>query len=160
LIFQSLPLAFGQLPGGRIVAALFFVLLTFAAWTSAISIIEPGVAWLMETWGLSRKRAAWSLGGAIWFFGFLSVLSFNLLSEVTFFRGTFFDNLDFLTSNILLPLGGLAIVIFAGWVMCRNSTAEEIDPAAGGGYRLWRFLARYAAPVAVVMIFLNAIGVF
>jgi NSS family neurotransmitter:Na+ symporter len=82
------------------------------------------------------------------------------LSEVRFFRGTFFDNLDFLTSNILLPLGGLAIVVFAGWVMCQNSTAEEIDPAAGGGYQLWRFLARYVAPVAVVMIFLNAIGVF
>jgi NSS family neurotransmitter:Na+ symporter len=160
LIFQSLPLAFGQLPGGQIVAALFFVLLTFAAWTSAISIIEPGVAWLMETWGLSRKTAAWSLGGVIWIFGLLSVLSFNRLSEVTFFRGTFFDNLDFLTSNILLPLGGLAIVVFAGWVMCQNSTAEELDPAAGAGYQLWRFLARYAAPVAVVMIFLNAIGVF
>jgi NSS family neurotransmitter:Na+ symporter len=160
LIFQSLPLAFGQLPGGQIVAATFFLLLTFAAWTSAISIMEPGVAWLIETLKLSRPTAAWSIGSLIWLVGILNVLSFNVIADVTFLRGTVFDNLDFLTSNILLPLGGLAIIVFAGWIMSRNSTADEIDPAAGLGYRGWRFLARYIAPVAVVLIFLNAIGLF
>jgi len=160
LIFQSLPLAFGQLPGGSIVATAFFLLLTFAAWTSAISLMEPGVAWLIEVLRLSRSAAAWSLGGLIWLLGFLSVFSSNLLSEVTFLRGTFFDNLDYLTANIMLPLGGLAIVIFAGWVMSGNSTADEIDPQAGTGYRAWRFLARWVAPIAVIMVFLNVIGLF
>ena len=160
LVFQSLPLAFGHMPGGTFVAGAFFLLLTFAAWTSAISLMEPGVAWLIETVQLSRTVAAWLLGIVIWAIGFLSVLSFNLLGDVNFLRGTFFDNLDYLTANIMLPLGGLAIVIFAGWVMSRNSTADEIDPHAGTGYRAWYFLARYIAPVAVVMIFLNAIGVF
>lgn len=160
LVFQSLPLAFGQMPGGPAVAALFFLLLTFAAWTSAISLMEPGVAWLIETFRLSRQLAAWSLGLSIWLLGFLSVMSFNVLEDVTFLRGSFFDNLDYLTANIMLPLGGLAIIFFAGWVMSRNSTADEIDPRGGKGYRTWYFLAKFVAPVAVVMIFLNAIGLF
>jgi NSS family neurotransmitter:Na+ symporter len=158
LIFQSLPLAFGQLPGGVVIAVLFFLLLTFAAWTSAISLMEPAVAWLIEARDISRGQAAWMIGGTIWLLGFLSVWSFNILSDFTLFGRTVFDNLDFLTSNIMLPLGGLAIVFFAGWIMCRNSTADELDPEAGTGYRAWRFSARYIAPVAVVVIFLNAVG--
>ncbi len=160
LIFHSLPLAFGQLPGGPIVATAFFLLLTFAAWTSAISLMEPGVAWLIEAFRLSRPVAAWSMGISIWALGFLSVFSSNLLSDVRFLRGTFFDNLDYLTANIMLPLGGLAIVVFAGWIMSRNSTADEVDPEAGRGYRVWRFLARWVAPIAVILVFLNVIGWF
>jgi NSS family neurotransmitter:Na+ symporter len=160
LIFQTLPLAFGSMPGGPIIAAIFFLLLTFAAWTSAISLIEPPVAWLIESRGLTRPAAALLVGVIIWALGFLSVLSFNEWAQYTFWRGTYFDNLDFVTSNIMLPLGGLAITVFAGWVMARISTADELDPAAGPWYRIWRFLARYVSPVAVVLIFLNAIGVF
>ncbi len=160
LIFQTLPLAFGAMPGGPIVAAIFFLLLTCAAWTSAISLIEPPVAWLMESRGLSRPVAALLVGGTIWALGFGTVLSFNVWSDFRFWRGTYFDNLDFVTSNIMLPLSGLAIIIFGGWVMARISTADELDPSAGPWYRLWRFLARYVSPVAVALIFLNAIGVF
>lgn len=159
LVFQSLPLAFGQMPGGVVVAVTFFLLLTFAAWTSGISLLEPAVAYFMESRGLSRAAAASLVGGIIWVLGFLSVFSFNIWSDVRFWRGTFFDNLDFVTSSVMLPLGGLAIVIFAGWIMARHSSADEIDPSAGRGYRLWRFAARFIAPVAVVLIFLNAIGV-
>ncbi len=160
LIFQSLPLAFGQLPGGVIIAVLFFLLLTFAAWTSAISLMEPAVAWLIETRELSRTTASTLVGGTIWLLGFLTVWSFNLLADFQPFGRTLFDNLDLLTANIMLPLGGLAIVFFAGWIMCQNSSADELDPAAGAGYRAWRFSARFVAPVAVVLIFLNAIGLF
>ena len=160
LIFLSLPLAFGNLPGGVVVAILFFLLLTFAAWTSAISLMEPAVAWLIETRELSRTVAASLVGVTIWLLGWLSVGSFNVLADFRLFGKTFFDNLDFLTSNIMLPLGGLAIVIFAGWVMSRNSSADELDAAAGAGYRAWYFAARFIAPVAVVLIFLNAVGLF
>ncbi|MFL2553240.1 MAG: sodium-dependent transporter [Candidatus Rariloculaceae bacterium] len=158
LIFQSLPLAFGQLPGGIIIAGLFFLLLTFAAWTSAISLMEPAVAWLIEVHKLSRGKAAVFVGGTIWLLGFLSVFSFGLLEDFQPFGRTLFDNLDFLTSNIMLPLGGLLIVFFAGWVMRSNSSADELDTEAGMSYLAWRFAARYIAPVAVVVIFLNAIG--
>ena len=160
LIFQTLPLAFGQMPGGMIFATLFFVLLAFAALTSAISLMEPAVVWLMESKDFRRPVASSVVGLIIWALGFLTVLSFNELSEFKFIKGTFFDNLDFLTSNIMLPLGGLAITVFCGWVMCVSSSASELDPEAGEVYKVWRLLSRYVAPLAVALIFLNAIGVF
>ena len=158
LIFETLPLAFGQLPGGEIFGALFFLLLAFAALTSGISLMEPAVAWSMENHGLGRVQAATLVGGIVWVLGFMTVLSFNRLSEFQFWNGTIFDNIDFLTTNIMLPLGGLLITVFAGWVMCQNSSADELDETAGPLYQLWRFLARYVAPAAVLLIFLNAIG--
>lgn len=160
LVFQSLPVAFGQMPGGTIIAAIFFVLLTFAAWTSAISLMEPAVAWCVESLELTRAQAASAVGSVIWALGWLSVLSFGPWSDLTFLRGTFFDNLDYLTNNIILPLGGLAIVLFAGWVMAVNSTADELDPSVGPGYKIWRFAARFIAPIAVILVFLRALGLF
>ena len=160
LVFQSLPLAFGQMPGGAFVATLFFVLLTFAAWTSAISLMEPAVAYFMETRGFDRPKAALLVGGTIWLLGFLTVMSFGAWSEARFWKGTWFDNIDFLSNNVFLPLGGLAIVVFAGWIMAHNSTADELDPQAGRGYRVWRWTARYVAPVAVALVLLNAVGIF
>jgi len=160
LVFVTLPLAFGGMTGGLIFGTLFFILLTFAAWTSAISLIEPTVAWMVERLGLTRALAASLVGGGIWLLGLGSVLSFNLLSGFTFGAGTIFDNADFLASNVLLPLGALFITVFAGWIVSRNSTRSELALAGEGRYRLWRFLARYVAPVAVIAVFLNAIGLF
>ncbi len=160
LVFQSLPLAFGRMPGGPVISVMFFLLVVFAAWTSAISLMEPAVAYFMETRSWSRKQAATFVGVVTWAIGLLTVLSFGPWARLRFLRGTIFDNLDFLTNNILLPLGGLAIVVFAGWVMARNSTADELDPHAGVGYRLWRLSARFIAPFAVVIVLLNAVGFF
>ena len=157
LVFITLPLAFGQMPGGVFFATIFFVLLTFAAWTSAISLMEPAVAWIMERFSKSRAQAAVIVGLLIWAVGFGTVLSFNELENFTFWRGTIFDNLDHLTLNIMLPLGGVLIVVFAGWVMCRNSTADELG-GAGTIYKLWRFLARVVAPVGILFVFLKAVG--
>ncbi len=159
LIFQTLPLAFGQLPGGTVIAATFFLLLTFAAWTSAIALMEPAVAWIVESRGLSRPATAILIGAVIWALGLLSVLSFNVLSDVNLVWGTFFDSADFLTSNIALPLGGFAIALFAGWIMSKRSTSSELQLADGTAYRLWRIGARYVAPAAVILIFLNAVGI-
>jgi NSS family neurotransmitter:Na+ symporter len=159
LVFQVLPLALTQLPGGIVVATLFFLLLAFAGLTSAISLLEPAIAWLVEGHGLRRGSAAALAGGIIWGLGLFTVLSFNELADFTFLRGTIFDNIDFLTSNVLLPLGGLCITVFAGWVMCANSSSDELDRSAGPMYRLWRLLARFVAPVALVLVFLNAVGV-
>jgi NSS family neurotransmitter:Na+ symporter len=158
LVFNTLPLAFGQMAGGTFFGMLFFLLLSFAALTSAISLMEPAVAWFMESRAMSRGAAATLVGGIIWALGFATVLSFNLLADFKFLNGTLFDNLDFLTSNIMLPLGGLFITVFAGWIMCSNSTADELDETAGPVYRTWRILARSVAPIAVILIFLNAVG--
>ncbi|MFW2403898.1 MAG: sodium-dependent transporter [Gammaproteobacteria bacterium] len=160
LIFQTLPLAFGQMSGGTFFGFLFFVCLGFAALTSAVSLMEPAVAWMVEGFGLSRQAAARRIGLIVWLLGFGTVLSFSYLSEFKFYKGTIFDNFDFLAVNVMLPLGGFLLTVFAGWVMCRNSSADELDPNAGLIYRSWRVLARYVAPVAVVLVLLNAFGVF
>jgi len=159
LIFQTLPLAFGKMAGGNFFGVLFFVLLSFAALTSAISLMEPAVAWVVESFDVTRRMAAVRVGLVIWLLGFATVLSFSTLAEFKFWRGTLFDNLDYLTLNILLPLGGLGITVFASWVMCQNSSTDELGHDAGLSYRVWRFLARYIAPVGVILVFLNATGV-
>jgi NSS family neurotransmitter:Na+ symporter len=157
LVFQTLPLAFGQMAGGVFFSTIFFVLLLFAAWTSAIGLMEPAVAWVVEHFNKSRAQATVFIGGLIWVLGFASVLSFNVLSEATFLAGTLFDNIDYLTSNIMLPLGGLLITIFAGWVMCRNSTADELG-SSGGLYKAWRLLARFIAPIGILFVLINAVS--
>ena len=157
LVFITLPLAFGQMSGGTFFATVFFVLLSFAAWTSAISLMEPAVAWVVERFNRTRAQAAVMIGLLIWVVGFGTVLSFNELSEFRFWRGTIFDNLDHLTINIMLPLGGVLIAVFAGWVMCRNSTADELG-GTGAIYKLWRVLARYVAPIGILFVFLKAVG--
>ena len=147
------------MPGGVFFGTLFFLLVGFAALTSAISLMEPAVAWVVESRNLSRAGASIVIGVIIWALGFLSVFSFNLLADVTFLRGTFLDNFDYLTSNIMLPLGGLAITFFCGWIMCQNASADELNVGTGQLYRLWYFASRFIAPVGVVLVFLNAIGV-
>ncbi|NIR29317.1 MAG: sodium-dependent transporter, partial [Gammaproteobacteria bacterium] len=97
LIFKTLPLAFGHMPGGRLFGTLFFVLLAFAAWTSAISVIEPMVAWLVENRGHSRVYAAVASGLGAWALGIGTVLSFNLWEDRTLLGQTFFGLLDYLT---------------------------------------------------------------
>ena len=166
LVFNTLPVAFGQMPFGVFFATVFFVLLVFAAWTSGLGLMEPGVAWLIENYQMTRTQAALIVGGLIWLIGFGTVLSFNELSDfypLSFIQGfetrTIYDNVDYITSNILLPLGGVFITVFAAWVMCGNSTAEELG-GAGTAYKIWRVLARYVAPVAITFVFLQAVGLF
>ncbi len=164
LIFQTLPLAFGHMAGGTLFGTLFFVLLTFAAWTSAISIIEPAVAWLVENRGVNRIKAATIIGIAAWLMGIVTIMSFNSWAfEFTFAGETkssgLFDVLDILTANIMLPLGGLAMAIFAGWYMSERSTADELDLGEGLLYRGWRFLVRFVAPAAVIVVFLRLLDV-
>ena len=156
LVFQTLPLAFGQMAGGVFFSTIFFILLSFAAWTSAIGLMEPAVAWLVERYNRTRVQATVIIGGLIWAVGLGSVLSFNVLADTRFLAGTIFDNVDYLTSNIMLPLGGLLITIFAGWVMCRNSTSDELG-SSGGLYKAWRLLARFVAPIGILFVLINAV---
>ncbi|MDH5471959.1 MAG: sodium-dependent transporter [Gammaproteobacteria bacterium] len=159
LIFKTLPIAFGQMDAGVLIGTLFFILLVFAAWTSAISLIEPAVAWLVENKSMNRIYASVWIGIATWFMGIGTVLSFNIGSNVKWLDKTFFDLLDNLTANIMLPLGGLFIAIFAGWLMREQSSRDELA-STEKGYVIWQILVRYVSPVAVMIVFLNAIGVF
>ncbi len=165
LIFNTLPLAFGQMSGGLIFGTLFFILLVFAAWTSAISLIEPAVAWLVEKLSITRMTSSVICGVVTWVVGLGTVYSFNTWSKIELFNGTFldgksfFDLLDYLTSNIMLPLGGILICIFAAWLMSEKSRREELKIKHEGAYKLWRFLARYITPIGVILIFLHVLGV-
>tara|TARA_Y100000748_G_scaffold284888_1_gene267005 strand:- start:279 stop:1160 length:882 start_codon:yes stop_codon:yes gene_type:complete len=159
LIFLTLPLAFNEITGGYIFSGLFFILLAFAAITSALSLLEPSVAWMIENKNYSRGKSAIIIGFLIWILGFLSIFSFNILSHFTFWKGTLFDNFDYLASNIMLPLSGLLFTIFASWVMKKKHSSEELSDASTTIYELWRFSARYIAPIGVILVFLNAIGI-
>ncbi len=165
LIFNTLPLAFGQMTGGLIFGTIFFVLLVFAAWTSAISLIEPAVAWLIEKFSISRLTSSIICGVVTWIFGLGTVYSFNNWKKIEVFNGTFlegksfFDLLDYLTSNIMLPLGGILICIFAAWIMTEESRHDELKIKHAGAYNLWRFLARYVTPIGVIIIFLHVLGI-
>ena len=160
LIFKTLPIAFGHMPGGVFFGVLFFILLVFAAWTSAISLIEPAVAWLVENHGYSRVHAAATGGLVTWLIGLGTVFSFNIWSDYQLFGKNFFELLDYLTANIMLPLGGLLIAVFAGWLMSESSSRDELQLQDRRGYTIWHFLVRYITPVGVIAVFLNVIGVF
>ena len=158
LIFLTLPLAFNDISGGYLFSGLFFILLAFAAITSALSLLEPSVAWMIENKNYSRTKSAIIIGLLIWTLGLLTIFSFNILSGFTFFKGTLFDNFDYLATNILLPVSGLLFTIFASWVVPKEKTMLELSDVSKGIYYLWLLTARYLAPVGVILVFLNAIG--
>lgn len=156
LIFVTLPQAFAQMSGGAVWGAIFFTLLLCAAWTSAISILEPIVAWATERFAWSRVKAAVLIGLLIWLLGIVTVFSFNDWAFSFEFLGAqknsgWFDIFDLLTSSILLPLGGILIALFAGWVMKDSARREELA-MSDGLYCIWRFLVRYVSPIAVSIV--------
>jgi NSS family neurotransmitter:Na+ symporter len=159
LIFQTLPIAFGHMPGGSLVATLFFMLVAFAAWTSAISLVEPTIAWIVENTNISRKLAAAGLGIAVWLLGVTVVLSFNDWQHIKIIFGlNIFETLDKLTSTILLPLGGLLMAIFAGYCMRAEHVQEELN-LNNHAFALWRFTNNYISPIAIVAVFLYLFGI-
>jgi neurotransmitter:Na+ symporter, NSS family len=158
LVFETLPIAFGNMTGGWLFGILFFVMLVVAALTSAISLIEPAVAWLIETKELTRDQACVCAGLLVWLLGMTTIFSFNRWSGFKVFDLTVFELIDYLTSNVMLPLGGLAIAVFAGWLMKQSHTEQELAMPTEQ-YAVWRVLIRYVAPLGVFLIFLHVLGV-
>jgi NSS family neurotransmitter:Na+ symporter len=154
LIFQTLPVAFGSMPGGEIFATLFFILLFFAAITSSISLIEPAVTLLVENYSYTRGEASLKGGIITWLIGLGTIWSFNYGQDYTVFGMTFFGILDAFTSKVLLPLGGLMMAIFVGYIVKKNTTFKELN-LGNGLFLTWRFLIRFLAPIAVTFIFVN-----
>ena len=156
LIFVTLPIAFGNMTGGTLLGVLFFILLTFAALTSSISLLEPTVELLEEKTPLGRKGATLVAGGAIWALGIACLLSFNLWSEFTILGNNIFDFLDKLTSKFMLPLTGLGTIIFAAWFMNQESIRKELG-LQGGAYMLWHIISRFVAPIGVIIVFVASL---
>ncbi|MCR9279318.1 MAG: sodium-dependent transporter [Pseudomonadaceae bacterium] len=154
LMFVTIPLALGSLPAGEIFGVVFFVLVTFAAITSAISLTEPALAYLVEEYNAKRGRVAISLGVICWILGIGSVLSFNVWADVYVVGSlTIFDFFDYVSQNIMLPLGGLLIVLFAAFVLPRELVRRQIGFDGGVAEILWLLLARVVAPLGVLAVF-------
>ncbi|SJM69761.1 sodium-dependent transporter [Psychrobacter piechaudii] len=156
LIFVSLPIAFGSMTAGALLGALFFLLITFAALTSSISLIEPSIEFLEERTSMSRKTAVVVASVAIWLLGVAALLSFNMWSEVMIFGNNIFDFLDKLTSKFMLPIAGLAAIVFAGWVMNQESVRQELG-LSGGSWSLWQLIAKFVAPIGVIIVFITTV---
>ena len=160
LIFQTLPIAFGQLPFGSVIAALFFLLLFFAAFTSSIALIEPAVAWLMERFHIKRIAAVLIAGGGCWLLSLGTILSFTEWKDFHMFGRTFYHTIDMITSDIMLPLGGMFVAIFTGWFIKKEVLENELQwKTHHNWYHLWQFILRYFAPVAILFILLTSFGI-
>ena len=151
LIFRTLPIAFAQLPGGYWVALGFFILLSFAAITSSISLLEVASAYFIDEQDWSRSRAAWTLGIVIFLLGIPSAMGEHFLGVM-----------DALATNYLLPIGALLIAVFTGWVLTDNERNDQFRGSniTPGRLAVWSFLIRFVTPVAVILIFLHQLRLF
>jgi NSS family neurotransmitter:Na+ symporter len=162
LIFVTLSTAFAAMPGGSIVAALFFTMLLFAAVTSSISMLETMTARACEIRSVTRPLAASAIGAVAFVLGLITVFSFSSwenvfpLGSIDVFAGkTPFDLIDYLVSNILLPLGGMLYALFAGWWISRETLVDELGVGDGTVFKLWLVLARIVAPLAIAVVFIS-----
>ncbi|MGB0711464.1 MAG: sodium-dependent transporter [Gammaproteobacteria bacterium] len=154
LVFVSMLSAFNQMQFGQLIGPLFFILLSVAALSSSISLLEPGVAYLSEEGVLSRKSSAIIISIFIWILGLGSAFSFNIWSDFNLIGNkNFLDSMDFLANQILLPLGGMLIAIFVGWYMDKSLIKSEVGVTNSLLYRMWRFFVKFVAPLCVGYIF-------
>lgn len=160
LVFETFPAIFGQMPGGHIWSVAFFLLLLVASITSTISMSETSIAFFVEEHKMTRQKATVLNSSIAAVFGTLCALSFGVMSGVKLFGMTIFDFFDYTSSNILLPLGGILISVFAGWVVDRKFLRQQITNHGEIRTRLYRplsFCIRYVAPVAIMIIFIYGI---
>lgn len=165
LIFVTLSTAFAAMPGGSIIASLFFAMLLFAAVTSSISMLETMTARACEVRSVTRPLAASAIGAVAFVLGLVTVLSFSSwenvfpLGGIEMFAGkTPFDLIDYLVSNVLLPLGGMLYTLFAGWWISRETLVDELGVGDGAIFKLWLVLARVVAPLAIAIVFVSNIA--
>jgi NSS family neurotransmitter:Na+ symporter len=162
LIFITLPIAFAQMPGGRYIGAVFFLSLVFAALTASISLLESIVSHFEETLKIGRRKITIIAGILLWITGLATVFSFNRWANFTPLNmikplegKTLFGLLDYLGSNLLMPVGGILMAVIAGWLISKESSREELKIKDERIFELWRFLIRYVAPAIVLAIFIS-----
>lgn len=161
LIFETLPIAFGQMPGGAILGPLFFILMALAALTSAITILECVVAAVEDYSGMGRPAIVAFLVVILWIAGLGTVFSFSTLENFhplgfisSFSERNIFESLDYIVSNFMMPTGGVLIALLAGWGLKRSSTLDELASSDTYLYRTWLVLVRYLVPAAIASVFI------
>lgn len=166
LIFETLPLAFGQMPGGQMFGAIFFMLLISAALSSCLGLAEGCVNWVDEKWGVKREKGILMIIGATWLVGILSILSlgawsgFYPLDFIPGYAGMgIFDALDHLAANNLLLVGGMLLSIFFGWLVPKALKLEEMGVQDGLFFQFWRVMIRFVIPpILFVVLYKGIVG--
>lgn len=164
LVFVSMPLAFAEIGrGGMLLSVLFFALLVFAALTSAISLLEVVASYFIDVRGWTRRKAAWILGGMIFAFGIPSAFcmgsGFLMESWEPTYGRNFFDTVDYLASNWMLPLGGLLLSVYAGWILPKRVVMSELSDVSSGAILIWTWLIRFVAPILVLVVLMQKVGI-
>lgn len=167
LMFQTLPLIFSKMTGGYFLCLLFFVLLFLAALTSQISALEPSIAYLIDEKKWKRHKAVATVLIASFLVGVPSALSFGVLSGVKIFNLSIFSAVLGLCINILIPLGGLAAVLLVGWRWGIKPAMQHLTAGSHGLFKRYPLLRsyfhvgiKYVAPIIIVIILLDALGIF
>ena len=145
------------MPGGSVFSILFFMMLAFAGITSMVGLIECVNGWLQDSYNMPRHKSALLVVGSVAVLSVLSILSYNVMGELSIGGKNFNDALDYFSNQILLPLGGLFIAIFAGWVVHKDATRDELGSLNLWGFQLWHFLIRFVVPPALLYIFIKGI---
>ncbi len=161
LVFDVLPRVFTEIPGGRIIGTLFFSLLVLAALTPSIALLEPGTAWLTRRYDVRRSLAVWIVGGSSWLLGIGTVLSFNRWAGwhplgflPLFATKTFFDTLDYVCSNVMLPVGAFLTSVFVGWRVSGLFVRRELAETTPLARTACVWLLRYVCPLAILAVFI------
>ncbi len=166
LIFVTVPIAFGQMDAGFLIGMMFFVLLSVAAVTSAISLLEPAIAYMEEALMLSRRATAILVGSACWLLGLASAFSFNdwsdfypLASYGVMADQTIFDVFDFVVTSWVQPIVGISMAVFVGWALSQETVIEALNVENSDAlwFRFWYFLVRVVCPLAVLLVFAGAV---
>ncbi|MEK4486149.1 sodium-dependent transporter [Psychrobacillus sp. FSL H8-0484] len=160
LVFITLPIIFAQMKFGMLFAVIFYLLLIFACLTSTIAILEAIVGYFVDEWKWSRRKTVVISLTGIYILGVFQMLSFGPLSHLTLFNMTIFEFSDYLVTNILLPGGGLALLIFAGWMWKPKMLLDEIN--IGEGFKInkyYKITVRYLAPIALAIVYLQLLGI-
>ncbi len=161
LVYITLPNIFQQMVGGYVFSLLFFLLLGVAALTSTISVLEVIVAYFVEELKLSRKKATWLATGSVSVLGIMCTLSWGAMKGVEIFGKNVFALLDFLSANVFLPLGGLLIVVFVGWVLGKEKAKAELSNEGllkVVYFPAFMLVVKFIAPIAIAFVFLHQIG--
>ena len=156
LIFETLPVAFYSLPFGNLFSIIFFTLISIAALSSSISLLEPFTAWMEEKLKMQRRTIVVCLGFLVWFLGMGSIFSFNIWSDLKFLGLNFLELMDYLTNNIMLPVGGFFISIFVGWVL-PNSLVQKYVKLNDQLFKIFIFFLKYVSTGAIALIFLYSV---
>jgi neurotransmitter:Na+ symporter, NSS family len=161
LLFITLPEVFAEMPMGIVFGGLFFLLVLFAALTSSISLLEASVSFVVDKFNMNRKAAAVLMGALVFIVGLPSSLGMGALSHITLIRGLdIMDSIDFVASNLLLPIGGFFLCIFIGWIWGIENAIKEASNEGTLNFKLagvWSFLIKFVAPIAILVVFVQGL---